>query len=71
LEGSKVVVGRVVVDVEVVAAFGLVTVVSGTVVRADVGGRCVADVVGALPVRASTNTPTTTARIMTKAALRG
>ncbi len=61
----------VVVVVEVVTTFGVVTGVCGTVVRADVGGKWVAAVVGVPPVRSSTNTPTTTARTMTRAALRG
>ena len=71
-DGGKVVVGAVVVGATVVTAVGLVTaVVTGTVVRTDVDGRCVAAVVGALPVRASTKTPTTTASTTTKAALTG
>jgi hypothetical protein len=71
LDGGKVVVGTVVVEVDVVTVVGVLRVVRGTVVGADVVGRWVATVVGTLPVRASTKTPTTTATTTTRAALSG
>ena len=72
LEGGNVVVGTTVVEVDVVTTpLGWLTLVTGTVVRAEVGGKRVATVVGALPVRARTKTPTTTARTTTNAALSG
>ena len=71
LEGARVVGGAVVVEIDVVTVVGVLGVVTRTVVGTEVEVRWVAAVVGTLPVRASTKTPTTTATTTTMAALNG